>query len=187
MVWEIGLPLHFAASLSNNPSDAELAEGCKRGNLRAFESLYSIHSGRMKSLAFHLLGSRADAEDSVQETFLKVYRAAQNFEGHSSISTWIYRILLNCCYDIIRKRQRLAESAAPAEFHSENKLPMKIAIERALGQIGERQRLVFLMFEVEGLRHSEIASILEVPEGTSRSWLFEAKSQLKRLLTETAK
>jgi RNA polymerase sigma-70 factor, ECF subfamily len=186
MVWEIGLPLHFAANLSNNPTDAELAEGCKRGNLRAFESLYALHASRMKSLAFHLLGSRADAEDAVQETFLKVYRAARGFEGHSSLSTWMYRILLNCCYDNIRKRQRLSEAPAPAEFRVDSKLPLKIALERALSQLGDRQRLVFLMFEVEGLRHSEIAGILEVPEGTSRSWLFEAKSQLKRLLTEGA-
>ncbi len=186
-MWEIGLPLHFAANLSDSSNDAELAEGCKRGNLRAFESLYALHSGRMKSLAFHLLGSRADAEDTVQETFLKVYRAVRTFEGQSSLSTWIYRILLNCCYDVLRKRERLAESAPPAEFPSDSKLPLKIAIERALGLIGDRQRLVFLMFEVEGLKHSEIAAILEVPEGTSRSWLFEAKSHLKRLLTEAAK
>lgn len=187
-MWEIGLPLHFAPNFSDSSTDAELAEGCKRGDLRAFESLYALHCTRMKSLAFHLLGSRADAEDSVQETFLKVYRAARTFEGHSSLSTWIYRILLNSCYDVIRKRQRLAESAAPTtEFPSDSTLPLKIAIERALNLIGDRQRLVFLMFEVEGLKHSEIAAILEVPEGTSRSWLFEAKSRLKRLLTETAK
>ena len=64
------------------------------------------------------------------------------------------------------------------------KLPLQIALKRALTLIGERQRLVFLMFEMEGLKHSEIAAILQVPEGTSRSWLFEAKSQLKRLLME---
>ncbi len=187
MVWEIGLPLPFAASLPENPTDAELAEGCKRGNLRAFESLYALHSGRMKSLAFQLLGSRADAEDTVQEAFLKVYRGVRSFEGNSSLSTWIYRILLNCCYDALRKRQRLAEDAAPVEIPSDDKLPLQIALKRALTLIGDRQRLVFLMFEVEGLKHSEIAAILQVPEGTSRSWLFEAKSQLKRLLMGRAK
>ncbi len=186
-MWEIGLPLHFAASLSDNSTDAELAEGCKRGNLRAFESLYTLHAARMKSLAFHLLGTRADAEDAVQETFLKVHRAARTFEGHSSLSTWIYRILLNCCYDSLRKRQRLSETAAPVDFATDTKLPLKIALEHAINSLGDRQRIVFLMFEVEGLKHSEIAAILEVPEGTSRSWLFEAKMQLKRLLTERAK
>lgn len=184
MVWEIGLPLPFAASLPDHPTDAELAEACRRGNVRAFERLYQMHSSRMKSLAFHLLGSRADAEDTVQETFLKVCRAAHGFEGHSSLSTWIYRILINCCYDALRKRQRLAENPAPSDFRAETGLPLKVALQRALNSLNERQRMVFLLFEVEGLRHSEIAAILQVPEGTSRSWLFEAKSQLKRLLTE---
>jgi RNA polymerase sigma-70 factor (ECF subfamily) len=171
----------------DHPTEAELAEACRRGNVRAFERLYQIHSARMKSLAFHLLGSRADAEDTVQEAFLKVCRAAHGFEGHSSLSTWIYRILINCCYDAIRKRQRLAESPAPSDFRAETNVPLKVALQRALNALNERQRMVFLLFEVEGLRHSEIAAVLEVPEGTSRSWLFEAKSQLKRLLTEAPK
>jgi RNA polymerase sigma-70 factor (ECF subfamily) len=183
MVWEIGLPAQSAASLPDNLTDAQLAEACKRGELCAFERLYELHAGRMKSLAFHLLGSRADAEDAVQETFIKVYRAVRGFEGNSALTTWIYRILLNCCYDALRKRQRLAEDPAPAKLRAESsKVPLKIALERALGLLNEQQRTVFLMFEVEGLKHSEIAGALEVPEGTSRSWLFEAKTQLKRLL-----
>lgn len=183
-MWEIGLPLQFAASLPDNPTDAELVEGCKRGNLRAYERLYELHSARMKSLAFHMVGSRADAEDTVQETFLKVYRAVRGFEGQSSLSTWIYRILINCCYDVMRRQKRLAEKPVKQEYAMDAKLPLKIALERALQSLNERQRLVFLMFEVEGLKHSEIAGILEVPEGTSRSWLFEAKRELKRMLTE---
>lgn len=183
-MWEIGLPLPFAGSLPNHPSDTQLAEACKQGDLRAFELLYELHGSRMKSLAFHLLGNREDAEDVVQEAFLKVHRAAANFEGHSSLSTWIYRILLNCCYDSLRKRQRLAEKPAHLEMGASSSVPLKIALERALALIGERQRIVFLLFEVEGLKHSEIAAVLEVPEGTSRSWLFEAKCQLKRLLSE---
>ena len=184
MAWEIGLPLQFAAGLPDNPTDAELVEGCKRGNLRAYERLYQLHSPRMKSLAFHLLGSRADAEDAVQEAFLKVYRGMRGFEGQSSLSTWVYRILINCCYDAMRVQHRRAEKAANREFPAETKLPLKIALERALAQLNDRQRIVFLMFEVEGLKHSEIAGILEAPEGTCRSWLFEAKRELKRLLME---
>jgi len=182
----IDLPLQFSARVPDNPTDAELVEECKRGNLRAYERLYELHSARMKSLAFHLVGSRADAEDTVQEAFLKVYKAVRGFEGQSSLSTWIYRILINCCYDVMRKQQRLAERPAKRELSSESKLPLKIALERALESLNDRQRLVFLMFEVEGLRHSEIAGILEIPEGTSRSWLFEAKRELKRMLMESS-
>ncbi len=182
MLWEIELPVQLAPDLRRDLTDAELVEACKRGSLPAFERLYEIHASRMKSLAFHLLGSRADAEDVVQEAFIKVFRGVGGFEGHSSPATWIYRIVLNCCYDHLRKRQRLAEDPPPAQFSTDSKLPLKVALERALAALNERQRTVFLMFEVEGLRHSEIAAILEVPEGTSRSWLFEAKSALKRIL-----
>ncbi len=150
--------------------------------MRAYEILYELHGPRMKSLAFHLLQSRADAEDAVQEAFLKVYKAMKGFEGQSSLSTWIYRILINCCYDAMRKKQRLAEKPAAKEGTTEDKLPLKMALEQALAQLNERQRMVFLMFEVEGLKHSEIAGILEAPEGTCRSWLFEAKRELKRML-----
>jgi RNA polymerase sigma-70 factor (ECF subfamily) len=179
------VPLPFTGSLSDHPTDAELADGCKRGDLRAYERLYELHAARMKSLAFHMLGSRADAEDTVQEAFLKIYRAVRGFEGQSSLSTWIYRILMNCCYDAMRKHQRSAELPVKKEFSSDTKLPLKIALQRALDSLNQRQRTVFLMFEVEGLKHSEIAGILEVPEGTSRSWLFEAKRELKRQLMES--
>jgi RNA polymerase sigma-70 factor, ECF subfamily len=186
-VWETALPLRFPGALPEHPTETQLAEECKRGNLRAFEILYQQHASRMKSLALRLLGSRADAEDAVQEAFLKVHKAVRGFEGQSSLATWVYRILLNCCYDTLRRRERLAESAPPTDFPAPSKVPLKLALERALGMINDRQRIVFLMFEVEGLKHSEIAAILEVPEGTCRSWLFEAKSQLKRILTETTR
>jgi len=159
-------------------------EGCKRGNRRAYERLYELHAGRLKSIAFHLVGSRADAEDAVQEMFLKVYRAMDGFEGQSSLATWMCRILINCCYDVLRKKGRAAEQPLRAEAATESKVPMKLALERALQRLNERQRIVFLLFEVEGLRHSEIAAVLQIAEGTSRSWLFEAKRELKRSLME---
>jgi RNA polymerase sigma-70 factor (ECF subfamily) len=187
MTWEIGLPLPFGTTLPDNPTDAQLVESCRRGDLRAFEHLYTMHSPKMKSLAFHLLNSRSDAEDAVQETFLKVHKAMGTFQANSALSTWIYRILINCCYDALRKRQRLAEKPMPGQFSTDSKLPLKIALERAILALNERQRLVFLMFEVEGLKHSEIAGVLEVPEGTSRAWLFEAKLALKKMLTEAAR
>jgi RNA polymerase sigma-70 factor (ECF subfamily) len=183
MTWEVSVPLQFGTGLHDNPTDAELLESCKRGELQAFERLYKLHAARMKSLAFHLLGSRDDAEDAVQETFLKVYRAVGRFESNSTVSTWMLRILINCCYDILRKRRRLAEKPMLKEVSAESKVTLKVALERALLSLNEQHRLVFLMFEVEGLKHSEISNVLEVPEGTSRAWLFEAKRALKQLLT----
>jgi RNA polymerase sigma-70 factor (ECF subfamily) len=164
-------------------NQADLLAACRRQDLRAFEHLYLTYGARLKSIAFHIVGNRHDAEDAVQETFLKVYRAIPAFQGQSSIGTWICRILINVCYDHIRKRP--LEPDTPAEQPApRDQLPLRLALEQALGRIHPRHRMVFLLFEVEGLRHSEIASILEVPEGTSKAWLFEAKKELKRLLTE---
>jgi len=187
MTWEIDLPLQFGTAVPDNPTDSELLESCKRGELRAFELLYELYAPRMKSMAFHLLASRCDAEDAVQETFLKVFRAVKGFGENSALSTWIYRILINCCYDAMRKRQRLAEKPILTEIPSDGKLTLKVALERALSSLNEKHRLVFLMFEVEGLKHSEISGVLEVPEGTSRAWLFEAKRALKQMLAEQRK
>jgi RNA polymerase sigma-70 factor (ECF subfamily) len=168
-------------------TEAELLAGCRRHDLRAFEQVYLAHGPRLKSMAHHILGSRQDAEDAVQETFLKLYRGIQGFQGQSSIGTWLCRILINTAYDVARKRQRDGE---PADLTAEpagprNQLALKVALDDALRRIHPKHRMVFLLFEVEGLRHAEIAAILEVPEGTSKAWLFEAKKELKQLLMET--
>jgi RNA polymerase sigma-70 factor (ECF subfamily) len=171
-------------------SEGQLLAACRRQDRRAFEQLYQTHGPRLKSVAYHIVGNRQDAEDAVQETFVKVYRAIHGFHGESGIGTWLVRILINVCYDVARKRKREADPeqhafdqrAAPS-----GELAIKVAIEAALERIHPKHRMVFLLFEAEGLRHSEIATILEIPEGTSKAWLFEAKKELKRMLTETRK
>lgn len=144
----------------------------------------------MKSVARNLLGREADAEDAVQETFLKVYRGAASFRGASSLMTWIYRILVNTCYDALRKRQRhpedALESGAPGEgptlAAAAGDHPLRIAIEQSLSRLAPRQRAVFLLSAVEGFSHREIAAVLDVSEGASRTLLFEAKRRMQDLL-----
>lgn len=167
-------------------TEADLLAACRRHDLQAFEEIYRTHGPRLKSIACHILGSRQDAEDAVQESFLKLYRGIQGFHGQSSIGTWLCRILINTAYDVTRRRQR---EALPAEPPAEpvapkNDMALKVALDDALRRIHPKHRMVFLLFEVEGFRHSEIAAILEVPEGTSKAWLFEAKKELKQLLME---
>jgi RNA polymerase sigma-70 factor (ECF subfamily) len=168
-------------------SEADLLAACRRQDLRAFEQLYETHGARLKSVAYHIVGNRHDAEDAVQETFVKVYRAIHGFQGQSGIGTWLCRILINVCYDLTRKRRREAdpeEQALESRAAPGRELALKVALDAALGRIHPKHRMVFLLFEVEGLRHAEIASILEIPEGTSKAWLFEAKKELKRMLTD---
>jgi len=186
MVGAIRLALVDGMQSAEYASEADLLAACRRQDIRAFEQLYHTHGGRLKSIAFHIVGNRQDAEDAVQETFLKLFRAIGGFHGQSAIGTWLCRIVINVCYDLSRKRKREAEPEEGRERagHTGSQLPLRVALEDALGRINPRHRMVFQLFEVEGLRHAEIASILEVPEGTSKAWLFEARKELKRLLTE---
>jgi RNA polymerase sigma-70 factor (ECF subfamily) len=179
MVGEIGLPLYRTLGLGGEVDDAELLEGCRSGALCAYEALYRTHGGRKKSLAFHMLGDLADAEDAVQEAFLKLYRGIDGFAGNSSFCTWVFRILINACRDQQRKAQRQRPGVLPPQLAAPPSAdpPLSVALD-------ERRRMVFVMFEVEGMRHSEIATVLDVSENTSRSLLFEARQQLKRMLAE---
>jgi RNA polymerase sigma-70 factor (ECF subfamily) len=179
-----------AAGSEASAEDAALATACQAGDLRGFEKLYSLHGARMKSLARNLLGNQSDAEDAVQETFLKVQRAISSFRGQSSFVTWTFRILINTCYDARRSRTRKKEvSGEDSEEHAlpERRAPgahpsLRLALERALAELTEHQRSVFLLYEVEGFRHAEIADMLAISEAASKNTLFQAKKNLRQML-----
>jgi len=170
--------------------DAALADACRAGDLRAYERLYAMHGVRMKNLARNVLGNPVDAEDAVQETFLKVQRSIASFRGQSSFVTWTYRILINTCYDARRSRMRKKEVANDDSEESPRMEPrapgahptLRMALERALEKLTRHQRDVFLLYEVEGFRHAEIAGMLEMTETASKNTLFQAKKNLRQML-----
>jgi RNA polymerase sigma-70 factor (ECF subfamily) len=171
--------------------DIAIAAGCRAGDMRAYEKLYRAQGARMRNLARNLLGSPADAEDAVQDTFLKIQRGIGNFRGQSSFVTWTFRILVNTCYDIRRRRVRRKEnvqddtdeSSRSRELRAPGAHPtLRMALEHALEQLTEHQRNVFLMYEVEGFHHAEIAATLEISETASKNTLFQAKRNLRSLL-----
>src|SRR5438445_13900072 len=170
--------------------DAALAAACRSADLRAYEPLYEIHGARMKNLARNLLGNPVDAEDAVQETFLKVHRSIAGFRGQSSFVTWTFRILINTCYDARRSRMRKKEVTSEGTEESpmpERRAPgahpsLKLALQRAMEKLTDHQRRVFLLYEVEGFRHSEIAGMLEITETASKNTLFQAKKNLRTML-----
>jgi RNA polymerase sigma-70 factor, ECF subfamily len=170
--------------------DAALAAACRSGDLRAYERLYAMHGARMKNLARNVLGNPIDAEDAVQETFLKVQRSIASFRGQSSFVTWTYRILINTCYDARRSRMRKKEVANDDSEDTPRHEPrapgahpaLRMALERALATLTRHQRDVFLLYEVEGFRHAEIAGMLEMTETASKNTLFQAKKNLRLLL-----
>jgi RNA polymerase sigma-70 factor (ECF subfamily) len=153
-------------------------------DLAAFEALYESHSARMKSLALNVLGNRSDAEDAVQEAFLRAYKNRHSFRSDAALWTWVYRILLNACHDIGRSRaaRRDNQTVATDLPCAIGDGPMRLTLQRAVNGLAPIYRDVFLLCEVEGYTHREVAGILEIPEGTSKGRLFEARRQLKQTL-----
>jgi len=181
---------HNPAVVDSLSEDAALAAACRSGDLRAYERLYAMHGARMKNLARNVLGNPIDAEDAVQETFLKVHRSIASFRGQSSFVTWTYRILINTCYDARRSRLRKKEVANEDSEETPRHEPrapgahpaLRMALERALAKLTQHQRDVFLLYEVEGFRHAEIAGMLELTETASKNTLFQAKKNLRLML-----
>jgi RNA polymerase sigma-70 factor (ECF subfamily) len=166
--------------------DRRLAAACATGDSAAFERIYRLHGERMKSIAFNHLGNVSDAEDAVQETLLKVHRAAKTFTGEAAFSTWMFRILINTCYDALRRRKRRPEEEAIDDMPVERGTvavddAKRITLRNLLGRLTEQRRTVFTLFEIEGLSHAEIASILGISEGNSKWILFSTKKQLQEM------
>lgn len=184
-------PAERGAPAGSNPEDAALAAACQAGDLHAYERLYRLQGARMRNLARNLLGTQNDAEDAVQETFLKVQRSIATFRGQSSLVTWMFRILVNTCHDLRRSRMRRKEfvpdereeGAMPPEPRAPGGHPsLKLALERAIATLTQQQRDVFLLYEVEGFHHAEIAAMLEITETASKNTLFQAKKNLRQTL-----
>jgi RNA polymerase sigma-70 factor (ECF subfamily) len=177
-----------SALASRRMSDARADTDRVPIDLAAFEALYETHGPRMKSLALNLLGNRSDAEDAVQEAFLRAYKNRQSFRSDAALWTWVYRILLNACHDIGRGRaarrdNQTVEADAAVDLPTPaGDNPMRLTLQRAVDGLAPIYREVFLLCEVEGYTHREVAGILEIPEGTSKGRLFEARRQLKLTL-----
>jgi RNA polymerase sigma-70 factor, ECF subfamily len=171
--------------IAETNDDRRLAAACAAGDSAVFEQIYRQHGARMKSIAFNHLGSAADAEDAVQDTFLKIHRAAGTFTGEASFATWVYRILINTCYDMLRKRRRRGEESPIEEMTVERTAASvddakRLTLRKLLDDLPEQRRTVFTLFEIEGLSHAQIASILDITEGNSKWILFSTKKQLQQ-------
>jgi RNA polymerase sigma-70 factor (ECF subfamily) len=187
------LAVHFPTAVTTeiqkpgaSDEDRRLAAACAAGESGAFEAIYRTFGERMKSIALHHLGNVADAEDAVQEAFLKVHRAASTYSGQAAFSTWLYRVLVNTCYDVLRRRKRRREEAlieeegVVFEWKADTVDDAKrLTLRKLLADLPEQKRTVFTLFEIEGMSHAEIASILGISEGSSKWILFATKKQLK--------
>jgi len=173
--------------------DLALVERCRKGDLSAFETIYRTHSGRLYSVACRMLGNPADAEDLLQEIFLAAHRKLDSFRGESALGTWLYRLATNLCLDHLRSRATrssqmtgaLDDQPVLADSGSRKlaeRTVAKMDLERAVAQLPEGCRTAFVLHDVEGLEHREVAEMLGIAEGTSKSQVHKARLRLRAIL-----
>jgi RNA polymerase sigma-70 factor, ECF subfamily len=177
-------------------ADAELLSRLRTGDTRAYEDLYRQHGARIHALACRMLGDPVEAEDALQEVFLQVFRKLDGFKGDSTFGTWLYRLAMNLCVDRLRSRsskdRRQTDSLdeqEPVPFRGRSfgdTAGGRLDLERAIAQLPDGCRSVFLLHDVEGFEHSEVATILGISEGTSKSQVHKARMKLRALLLATA-
>jgi RNA polymerase sigma-70 factor (ECF subfamily) len=175
-------------------ADQELAARCLQGDPDAFEELYRAHAGRLYSLIFRMAGSVSEAEDILQEVFLTAHRKLGSFRGDSTLGTWLYRMAVNQCLDVLRGRQaRMARSTASLDEEGADE-PMaaaplvptavsRIDLDRAIERLPPGCRAAFVLHDVEGFEHHEVAAMLGVSVGTSKSQVHKARMKLRKLLS----
>ena len=172
-------------------ADLDLARRIKSGDAAAFEALYQQHASRLYNLASRMSGG-TDAEDLLQDIFLLAYRKVGSYRGESSLGTWLYRLAMNHCLDVLRSRQtrmgQLTDSmdepeAAPvAAAGPALSAVSRIDLERAIEALPPACRAAFLLHDVEGFGHLEVADILGVTEGTSKSQVHKARLRIRAQL-----
>ena len=174
-------------------ADLELATRCRQGDPDAFEELYRAHAGRLYSLIFRMAGSVQEAVDLLQEVFLTAHRKLDSFRGDSALGTWLYRLAVNQCLDFLRGRQAkmarttgsLDEEGADEPMAAAPLVPTAISridLERAIAQLPAGCRAAFVLHDVEGFEHHEVATMLGVSVGTSKSQVHKARMKLRKLL-----
>lgn len=170
-------------------AEAALVARCLQGDATAFEGIYRRHAPRIFTLACRMTGSRADGEDLLQEIFLLVHRKLESFKGDSALGTWIYRLASNCCVDFLRSRQHrerqatdeLDETIAPARRPGGLRVD-QMDLERAIERLPAGYRAAFVLHDVEGFEHAEVARLLGIAEGTSKSQVHKARMKIRALL-----
>ena len=188
-------PSNETGVTSRHP-DLALAERCRRGEPGAFEELYRLHAPRLFGVAYRLVGPN-EAEDLLQEIFLSAHRKLALYKGDAALGTWLFRLGTNQCLDYLRsKRARLTmmtetmeqEPAAPAAASGAILgVVDRMDLERAIEQLPGGARAVFVLHDVEGCEHREVARYLGITEGTSKSQLHKARMRLRIALASGGK
>jgi RNA polymerase sigma-70 factor (ECF subfamily) len=181
-------------------TDRAFVARVRTGDADAFRALVERHGRSLFRLAFRMTGNEQDAEDVVQETFLRAYRQIARFDERSSFGTWLYRIASNCSLDTIRARKRRSEQASPPAGAGDEEIVASLACGRpgperealstevrgrvaaAMSELSENERTAFVLRHFEGMSIEELSRVLECHPGAAKHSVFRAVQKLRRAL-----
>jgi len=177
-------------------SEAELIERAKQGDAQAFQALYDKHKRRVYSLCLRMTANTAEAEDLTQEAFLQLYRKIGTFRGESAFSTWLHRLSVNVVLMQLRKKSlpvvsleetTQGEEDTPKKDFGAEDLALagsidRLQLQKAVDDLPPGYRMIFVLHDVEGYEHNEIATIVGCSIGNSKSQLHKARMKLRDLL-----
>lgn len=184
------------------PSEKALVQQAKAGDRDAFAALVTAYESKIYNLALRYLGNREDAMDASQEVFLRVFRFLPGFQEESGFSTWIYRIGVNVCKDMLTKRSRRNEQSIEMPDEEEESRTAEIADRRydpeqlmegqelravladTIAELPEQQREMIVLRDIQGLSYEEIAQVLSLESGTVKSRLSRARENLRKKLLQ---
>jgi RNA polymerase sigma-70 factor (ECF subfamily) len=184
-------------SAAAQAADADVLARAQAGDHQAFSQLYTLHKRRIYSLCLRMVGNVAEAEDLTQEAFLQLHRKIATFRGDSAFSTWLHRLAINVVLMQLRKKGLSLISLDEAMEPNPEEGPSRsfgapdlaltgaidrLVLERAIADLPAGYRLIFILHDVEGFEHNEIASMLECSIGNSKSQLHKARLKLREAL-----
>ncbi|HBQ28093.1 MAG TPA: RNA polymerase subunit sigma [Desulfotomaculum sp.] len=179
------------AQLRSSFSEEDIIEEAKSGNQQAFNQIIEHYTPFAYRLAYVILQNEQDAQDAVQDAFLRCYLKLASFHRNSTLQTWLYRVVVNCCTDILRKKQR--DQSVCANLARENtflentntveeNLDLKLDLKNILATFTPEYRATLVLYYGFGLKVREVAKTLGVPAGTVKSRLHTARKSIQKCL-----
>lgn len=178
----------FLESSLNEVSDLELVKRTKKGDTDSFSELMKRHQGMVYNLAFRFMRDTSLAEDMAQEAFLKGFRLLKGFRGDCSFSTWMYRVTCSVCLtELSRRKKRSEVPLLPEHIGAQEDSTVEASdfaeiIRGCVTKLPDRYATVVTLYYLNEMAYDEIASILEIPIGTLKTWMFRARKELRKIV-----
>ncbi len=176
----------------NSFPEAELVESARNGNVESYEALHREYVARVYGLCLRMVGDRTRAEELTQDAFVKAWEKLPTFRGMSSFYTWLHRIAVNLSLGHLRSKKLWADRFRPTDCEVLARTPeithadpsITLDLESAIAALPARARAVFVLYDVEGYKHREIAELLGIATGTSKALLHRARLTLRKALRQ---